>query len=66
MPEKGSGTSEKPGTLGSEHTHKDGTRGWDTYLENEKVHIRRETEDAYDGSRSEQERGVIERLLRWL
>lgn len=63
MPEKGSGTPEKPGTLGNEHTYNDGTRGWDTYLDNEKVHIRRETEDNYNGSRSEAERSVIENLL---
>ncbi|HEY6111167.1 MAG TPA: hypothetical protein VIV62_01500 [Chthoniobacterales bacterium] len=64
MTEKGSGTPEKPGTLGKEHTHRDGTRGWDTHVGGKKVHIRRETEDNYGGSRSDKEASVIERLIK--
>lgn len=60
-PPKGSGTPENPGTLSKEHTHRDGTSGYDTYIDNEKVHITKETESAWG---PDHHRDVLERTVK--
>ena len=59
-PEKGSGTPEKPGTIGCEHTHNDGNKGYDTYIGDEKVHITKETDSAWE---ADHHREVLERIV---
>ena len=59
-PAKGSGTPENPGTLSSEHVHHSGKSGYDTYIDDQKVHIDKETESAWE---SDHHRDVLERIV---